>query len=101
MTGISTRTIFTEWANTCGLMAECTRATGLTTEWRVEVSSLGVMEENMLANIEMIKSTEMVRLLGPMGAVIRVNGTRVSNTAKASILKKVRNVMASGKWAKE
>lgn len=99
MTGISTRTIFTEWANTCGLMAECTRATGLTTEWKDEVSFPGATAESTSASIATTKNMEQALSLGLMAAVTKASGTKGNNMGKEFTLKKERNDTVSGKWA--
>ena len=101
MMEISFKIIFMELENMCGLMEEYIMVSGLIIKWKVKELLLGVMEESMSANINMIKNMEMVHLNGQMVENILVNGIRENNMEKVLILKKVKKGKAFGKWGKE
>ena len=87
---ISTRIIFMVKENMFGLMAESIMVSGLTTKWKEQVPSPGVMVEDTLDNIKMIKSMVMVHSTGQMAESILESGAKESNTGKELILKKER-----------
>ena len=98
---ISTRIIFMVKESMFGLTAESTMASGLTTKWKEQVPSPGVMVEDTLDNIKMIKNMVTEHSIGQTVESILVNGAKASSTVKELISKRERRDLVSGKWEKE
>ena len=85
-----------------GQMEELTLESGETTICMVVVSTLGKMEEDMKANILMIKSTDMVLMFGKMVVNMKVNGRMENNMEKVFTVNKMdKNVKVDGRKEKE
>ena len=98
---ISTRIIFMVKESMFGQTAESTMASGLTTKWKEQVPSPGVMVEDTLDNIKMIKNMVTEHSIGQTVESILVNGAKASSTVKELISKRERRDLVSGKWEKE
>lgn len=87
-------------ANINGPMVVSTAARGSTIKWKDKALLLGVMADDMLAAIRMIRSTATEPLNGQMVESILVNGAKVNNMEKVFTSKKARKGRVFGKWAR-
>ena len=81
----------------CGLMVENTTVNGLIITCTVKVSTHGKMEEDMMANMKTIVSTDMVSTPGMTASNMKDGGAMENNTEKVHIEKMVVTVEESGK----
>lgn len=97
----SSKTTFREKENIDGLTEEFIQDNGLTTKWRAQEHSLGVMVENMLESIKTIRNMEPAHLNGQMVGSTLVTGKMANNMVRETTSRKAKIEEVYGKWVNE